>query len=467
MDIEIRKDVLLRALDRCLYPSDKKDDSGREYCGRVMLTVNAQDVTANFYAIDTFLCVDTAVPLESVNEEGRQAVDTRRLHVMATNLIGDVIHLVVRNEQMTVTSDYRRRYTAQVIDPDLFPKLQEPSAKATSITIAGPKLAYILKRAGHSTDPDRPNLDGVQINVSLPSGRAIPVIEAISINGYKLVWVKHTEAIEGTLPFKAFLPNKLLKPLLALAETEKSVTLYCDPPRVYAMTEDSLLGALLPQGEFFDYEQMVSNIKPMEAVCHLPTIALRDTLKAIDAIRSEKTSCVRFRFDGGSLLLDLVNDSSRASDSIPVRAAGNIDSFEFLANPRYVLDHLKGADSDCILYSTAAPVAFETTDGYLGFLSPIHKESMTLAVKEIDEAPAPSETPRKKTKASSDSDPDEDPGPGKGRKKKASKKPSKPRAGMVKAEDINPDDLRAEANLPVEDDDEDDGEGSADPSQYL
>jgi DNA polymerase III sliding clamp (beta) subunit (PCNA family) len=440
MDIEIRKDTLIRALERCLHPTGK--DESQEYVGRVMLTVN-NDKTANFYAVDTYLCVDTAVPLENVTEVGpRRAVDTKRLYTMAQNLRGDIVQMVVRDDKLTVTGDHRRSYTAQLVDPSSFPQLKEPNPKDPSITIAGTNLAYILQRAGHARDPIRPNLDGVKLRARKIEGREVPTLEAVAINGYSVVVVRHAQDIEGTLPFDAFLPSRLLKPLLALTK-ETSVTLRTSGAFIFAETEDTLLGALLPEGDFLDHETMMGHVEPFEAFCELPAIALQEALKAIMAVRTNKAACVRFKFAGGSLQLDLWHDPMQATDSVPVKLLGERESFEFFADPQYVIDHLKGADSDCELLSTKAPVMFQTSDGYIGFLSPQQRP--------VPEAPIEEPKPPKKAAAKKAQKKDGKPGPGRGGKKKTEKK-----TGGKKA--------AAPETSPEEDEDE---LGSADPSQYT
>jgi len=413
MDIEIRKDVLLRALERCLYPSGKEE--GREYAGRVLITVRPDDKTATCYALDTYLCVEIAVPLEGIAEAGEPAaINTRRLHTMVHNLRGEVVHMVVRDNRLTVTGDHQRRYTATLADASTFPPVQEPSQEAATITIAGPKLAYILKRAEHGRDPDKPNLDGVMLRAYKQEGLSIPTLECVSVSGYKTVVVKHQEHVDGTLPFESFMPSRLLKPLLVMAEKEESITLCRDGNFVYALTEDSLLGALLPREPFLDHNLMIKNVEPLEPVCEIPAIALRDAIKAIDAVRTAKNSCVRFAYDGGSLHLSLHRDETRASDSVPVSSHAT-DKFEFFAEPKYVLDHLKAADCDCTLLGSKAPVAFRTTDGYLGFVSTIYPES-------VYDDPPPKAAEKK----------DKGPGPGRGGKKKAAKKTTKKAAKKSK-----------------------------------
>lgn len=409
MDIEIRKDVLIRALDRCLHPSGKDE---KPYAGRVLVTVREADKTATFYALDTYLCVEVAVPLEGISEAGHPvAIGTKRLHTMALNLRGDVVHVVEREGRLTITGDHQRRYTAMLEDSSVFPPVQEPSEQAPSITIAGPKLQYLLRRAEHARDADKPHLDGVMVRAYKQDGRAVPTLEAVAINGYKTAVVTHQEQVDGTLPFESFLPSRLLKPLLAMAEEPEPITICAEGNFVYAMTDDALIGALLPRDPFLDHRAMIKNVEPLEPVCEIPAIALRDALKAIDAVRASKNSCVQFSYDGGSLQLILRRDETQASDSLRVTPVSQMD-VHFFAEPKYVLDHLKAADCDCILYRTKAPFAFKTTDGYLGFVSTIYPES-------VEQGEAPPEAPPEKPKKG------KGPGPGRGGKKKAAKKTTK------------------------------------------
>lgn len=448
MDIEIRKDVLLRALDRCLHPSGKKDDDdGHAYVGHVMITINPDDKTANFYATNTYLCVDTAATLESISENGpRCSVDTKRLHTMAHNLRGDILQLVVRDNRLSITGDHLRRYTVPLVDASSFPALKEPRSEAPSIKIAGPKLSYILQRVGHARDTSRPHLDGVKIRSYVIDGRSIPTLEAVAINGYNVVVVQHSEVIGGASSFEAFFPTRFLKPLVDLAKDE-SVTLCADGNFVFAETEDTLVGALLPEGEFLDYRTMMSHVEPFEPLCELPAVAIQDALKAIMAVRTSKSACVRFQLSGTSLQLDLWRDQTKATDSVPIKLLGDRDSFEFFAEPQFVIDHMKGADGDCEMIATKAPVMFQTKDGYRGFLSPQHGGEDK---PEEPEEPTKKKAAKKTGKKRNDKKDDGKPGPGKGRKKKTSKKGN----SNSTTEELPPD----------EDDDE---YGSADPSQYI
>jgi DNA polymerase III sliding clamp (beta) subunit (PCNA family) len=460
MDIEIRKDVLLGALERCSHPSGK--DDGKPYAGRVLISIN-DDRTANFYAVDTYLSVDTAVPLESVQERGRQAVDTRRLQVMVSNLPGEIIHVKVANGKLHVTGDMKRRYTAVVVDPSMFPKIVEPEKDAASISLPGPKLAYLLQRVEHGTDSTRPHGDGIKLRAYAQEGLAVPTLEANTLNSYKLCIVKHQQPLEGSLPFEVFLPTRFLKPLLALADKGDEITLYVGQSMVFAETPDTLLGAMLPRDVLPDLGAMVAQVEPIEEVCEVPTISLREALKAIDAVRAEKTSCVRFRFSGGSLDLDLWGETTNATDTVPVKPKRS-EPFESFANPKYVLEHLKGADANCVLMSSKAPVAFQTDDGYLGFLSPIINPP-TAEDRESQRQQEVEEKAAKKKAAKKTSKKDDSPGPGRGGKKKAAKKAAKKTSKKTASKKSEP-----PPSTPVPEglgEEDEDDLGSADPSQYA
>jgi len=439
MDIEIRRETLLRALEKCLHPSGKEEQ--RDYSGCTMITVHAnqKEPAASFYAVDTYLCVETAVLVETLTDPGKIAVDTKRLHLMASNMPGDSVHLVVRDGKLILTGDRRRRYTATTFDPALFPPLRDPSDEAPRIKMPGPMLAELMHRVEHGCDDSkqRPHLAGILLHAFTPEGRQMTAVEAVSMNGYKLCQAQANILVGGQLPFKAFLPTRLLKPLHGVLEKEGQISIALDNASVFVMTPDTLFGALLPRDPFINYEEMIRQSHPMKAICSLPTVAMVDSLKAISALKNQRDAQVRFEFKDSTFSMDLVDAQTNASDVLPVKSKSEIDSFVFHADPQYVLDHLKGANADCTLLETKMnTIAFQTEDGYFGFMVPQQPKST--------DPPAPTSTSSTKEKG---------PGPGRGGKKKTSKKTSKKAS-------------RKPEEQPEQDEDEDEL-GSADPSQYT
>jgi hypothetical protein len=160
----------------------------------------------------------------------------------------------------------------------------------------------------------------------------------------------------------------MLKSTLDLCSDHSSITLLLDEPHIYAESKDTLVGGILPHGPFSPWRNGLENLS-RERVAKVESQPIRESLKAIMVARESPTMAVRLKLEKDLLSIALEGDECQARDQLIVEPLGGPE-LDLLIRPDYLLQTIRGADSDFYLEMAASNVVV-SNDTFLGIISPV------------------------------------------------------------------------------------------------
>lgn len=365
MKIEIPKDQLVKAIERCDVVADSK--TPHPHTGKVLLTASedANQQVLQAYCTDLKIQVDTAVAA-SVEKPGSVAVDCKRLLSVARAMPSGAIRLDAKPERRLVVSCAgQRAYGLPTVDAELFPTPNEPTDAASRLQVEARVLASMISRVQSSIDSkDRPNLEGVYLDYQDGT------LNAVAVGNHTIGIVSESVGHEG--PWAALLPRFMLKSVVALCNENKIVTLALDDPLIYIETEDTLIGSLLPRDPFVPWRNGVDSLQ-RTPVARVPALMLRDSLQAITVARQEQNTPISIVVEGDKMTLALVGEECNAEDQVVVEPLTE-PKLRKLVNPTYLMEAVRGADATFSLEDTGSSIAI-STDDYLGIICLVNPEA--------------------------------------------------------------------------------------------
>jgi len=353
------KQALLAALDRCAVATTAERGHA-PHAGKVLLSASVYEdgeSVLRAYATDAVLQVDT-VAAAGVERPGSVAVNCKRLIAAAASMPEGKLALKFASGRLVLSGPSTPRgYGLPAMVGADFPTPQEPRSTAAHIELPAAILSRVVRRVQPVIEPrGQPHLAGVRIETEAGTVRAI----ALSNHAFAICPDQVAGLAEG---WGAFIPWGALKLLVALCDDHEQLTLIDDAPRVFIQSPETLVGGLIPEGNYPPWQNLLQHLD-RQPIARVPRLMMQEALRAVTVARDNLASPVRVTIRGAELTVSLEKDDSDASDRLQVEPLGESD-YSVLIDPLLLTDVVRGADADFTIAGVAQGPLVATDDGYI------------------------------------------------------------------------------------------------------
>ena len=184
----------------------------------------------------------------------------------------------------------------------------------------------------------------------------------VSTDGHRLAYVDVPRKVEGAENLKEMvLPRKLMQEIAKLKpKEEEKLILGREKNYIFAKYGETVLSSKMLEKDFPDYQRVLDEMPDYKSVLRVDD--LRNALRRVAILSSERSKAVKFEFTKESLNLSATNpEVGEAEEIVPHEYEGEEASIKF--NPEYVIDFLGAVGTE--------EVEFYVRDGdFKGLLKP-------------------------------------------------------------------------------------------------
>ncbi|MCA9770883.1 MAG: DNA polymerase III subunit beta [Myxococcales bacterium] len=274
-----------------------------------------------------------------VSEPGRIALNARKIFDVVREMPDGPLGLELKDNHWVEVTAGKARFSLVGLDPEKFPPLPIPEdLKVFKISAA--ILGDLIDKTAFcaSTDEARVNLNGVLLERAEQNGE--PCLRMVATDGHRLALRDHLITPDRTVNFegRVLIPRKgvsELKKLVDEAQGELEIG-FSENSCVVTHDRQTLVIRLIDK-EFPDYNQVI----PDEGVREIEVgvEALRDALRRVSVLATDKTKAVKFVFAGDTLTLSSTNtDMEEGTEEIAINYGGASLAVGF--NAKYLLEFL-------------------------------------------------------------------------------------------------------------------------------
>lgn len=250
-------------------------------------------------ASDSENTMRTSVELTESDMNGSFAIGNHDLLEAVKGFSEQPITFDANQQENIVRISYQNGlFSLPIENADEFPKAQEVSESANTITIASDILADNINRSLFATAQDelRPVMNGIYFDLT-PDCLAI-----VASDGHKLVRNK-VLTVKSDTPAAFILPKKpatLLKNLLG--KDGGDVTIRFDERNATINYGDGVLTCRLIEGRYPNYNSVIPQSNPNQVIAD--RVALLSALRRVLPFANGSSNLIRFHLENGILQLD-------------------------------------------------------------------------------------------------------------------------------------------------------------------
>jgi DNA polymerase-3 subunit beta len=333
------------------------------------LLLEAYDDKLKVSATDLDISVLSLLECE-VMSEGSITVAAKRLQEIVRELPGDEVEMEVDGTRIAISSG-RANFRMMGMEKDQFPRVADLE-KLERIKISGDSLEKMIRRSAYSVakDDTRPVLSGVLWELS-PDELAM-----VGTDGHRLARM----GITGKFPVKeetgVIVPPKALNQVLRLISGDEEVGVSIDKAFVGFFVGDTIVYSRRIEGTFPNYKQVIP--KDNQNILVADREELMSAVRRVSLLADSKTHKVKMNLSkSGIRLTASTPDLGEAEEEVPASYTG--DDMVIGYNASYILDVLKGTDSDEVRFelgsavgaSILKPVAEPDNETYVCLVMPL------------------------------------------------------------------------------------------------
>lgn len=275
-----------------------------------------------------------------VKKAGRITLHARKVFDIVREMPEGPITLKLKDGGWVEITGGKARFTLAGLDAEKFPPLPIPEdLKAFKLPSAA--IAELIDKTGFcaSTDEGRVNLNGCLLERAETKGEAC--LRMVATDGHRLALCDYVPPQDkGGLGFegRVLIPRKGIQEIRKLVEDgEGEIELgFSDTSCVVNKGSQTLVVRLIDK-EFPDYNQVIPDEGTREI--EIGAAALRDALRRVSVLSSDKSKAVKFRFEGEALTVSSTNtDMEEGVEEISVNYGGSELVIGF--NAKYLLEFL-------------------------------------------------------------------------------------------------------------------------------
>lgn len=274
-----------------------------------------------------------------VSTPGRIALQARKIFDVIREMPDGPIGLELKDNHWVEVTGGKARFSLVGLDPEKFPPLPIPEDLKV-FKIAAAVLGDLIDKTAFcaSTDEARVNLNGVLFERAEAGGD--PCLRMVATDGHRLALRDHLITPDRAIDFegRVLIPRKgvgEIKKLVDEAEGDLEMG-FSENSCVVGHGAQTLVIRLIDK-EFPDYNQVI----PDEGVreIEIGVEALRDALRRVSVLATDKTKAVKFAFEGETLTLSSTNtDMEEGTEEIAINYGGAPLTVGF--NAKYLIEFL-------------------------------------------------------------------------------------------------------------------------------
>lgn len=171
------------------------------------------------------------------------------------------------------------------------------------------------------------------------------VMEIASTDGNRLARVREIIDNKENLAKQLIIPSKTLNEFIKMTSfiNEDSIKIYTEKSKFIIKTEKTITISRLLEGQFPQYNKLIPNESPKEALVNVSQLI--SALERVSIMVNEKTSIVKLEFSHNTLRLTAdTPDSGKSEEVLDIDYAYD-EELSIAFNYKYVLEALKNIDS--------------------------------------------------------------------------------------------------------------------------
>jgi DNA polymerase-3 subunit beta len=282
----------------------------------------------------------------NISKQGAITVAAKRLQEIVRELPDEDIDIKVDGEKISITCS-RSTFRMMGMEKEQFPKIAD-LAKEKKIKIAGGLLEKMIKRSVYSVarDDTRPVLSGVLWELGPKE------IAMVGTDGHRLARMAATGEFGIAQEMSVIVPPKALNQIIRLIG-EDEVEVAIDKAFVGFFVGDTAVYARRIEGTFPNYRQVIPKSNPN--VMSVDRSDLASATRRVSLLADSKTHKIKMHLaKAGVRLTASTPDLGEAEEELPASYEGEDMVVGF--NATYVLDVLKTAESDSMIFELGTPV---------------------------------------------------------------------------------------------------------------
>ena len=297
-------------------------------------------------ATDLDISVISMVEAE-VKGSGAVTIPAKRFQEIVRELSGEDVEIEVDGNKINVTCS-RSNFKIMGMEKDQFPKVAD-LAKKDRVSISAAVLEKMIRRSIFSVarDDTRPVLSGVLWEIT-PKELAM-----VGTDGHRLARM----GIAGDFGIKqeagVIVPPKALNQILRLLAGEDEVGVAIDNAFVGFFVGETTVYSRRIEGTFPNYRQVIPKSNANLLVVKREDLA--SATRRVSLLADSKTHKIKMVLSKSSVRLTASTpDLGEAEEEVPATYTG--DDMTIGYNAAYILDAVKGTDSDEIRFELGTPV---------------------------------------------------------------------------------------------------------------
>ena len=183
------------------------------------------------------------------------------------------------------------------------------------------------------------------------------IMEIASTDGNRLARVRETIDNKENLAKQLIIPSKTLNEFIKMSSfiNEDSIKIYTEKSKFIIKTEKTITISRLLEGQFPQYNKLIPNESPKEALVNVSQLI--SALERVSIMVNEKTSIVKLEFSNNTLRLTAdTPDSGKSEEVLDINYAYDED-LSIAFNYKYVLEALKNIDSTEVKVGLNTPLS--------------------------------------------------------------------------------------------------------------
>jgi DNA polymerase-3 subunit beta len=282
-----------------------------------------------------------------IKGSGAVTVAAKRFQEIIRELPGDEVMIDVDGTKINVTCS-KSSFKMMGMEKDQFPKIADLEKKER-LAISAPALEKMIRRSAFSVarDDTRPVLSGVLWEIS-PKELAM-----VGTDGHRLARM----AVAGDFGIKqemgVIIPPKALNQILRLLPGEEEVGVAIDNAFVGFFVGDTTVYTRRIEGTFPNYKQVIP--KGNSNVLVMKRDDLMSATRRVSLLADSKTHKIKIYLSKDKVKLTASTpDLGEAEEEVAATYSG--EEMVIGYNAAYVIDAVKGADSEEIRFELGSPV---------------------------------------------------------------------------------------------------------------
>ncbi|MFZ1948147.1 MAG: DNA polymerase III subunit beta [bacterium] len=282
-----------------------------------------------------------------VKGSGSVTVAAKRFQEIVRELAGEEVEIEVDGTKISVTSS-RSNFKMMGMEKDQFPKIADLESK-DRVNISASALEKMIRRSAFSVarDDTRPVLSGVLWEIS-PKELAM-----VGTDGHRLARMSLAGDFGIKQDMGVIIPPKALNQILRLLPGEDEVGVAIDNAFVGFFVGNTTVYTRRIEGTFPNYKQVIP--KTNTNVLVVKRDDLMSATRRVSLLADSKTHRIKMCLSKDRVKLTASTpDLGEAEEEVPATYTG--DEMIIGYNAAYVLDAVRGADSEEVRFELGSPV---------------------------------------------------------------------------------------------------------------